>query len=78
MNLGWLDAGFADATTKERGTILHEFGHALGLLHEHQSPARGNSLHLDEASSFSSFMFRVLAQTAQSCHRLLHRRPRLD
>src|SRR5262245_40145530 len=24
-----------------RGVVLHEFGHALGLLHEHQSPAGG-------------------------------------
>ena len=31
MNLGFID----------RGTILHEFGHALGLIHEHQSPASG-------------------------------------
>jgi len=31
MNLGFID----------RGTVLHEFGHALGLIHEHQSPARG-------------------------------------
>lgn len=23
---------------RDRGTILHEFGHALGLLHEHQNP----------------------------------------
>ncbi len=28
--------GFDDS--RLRGTILHEFGHALGLLHEHQSP----------------------------------------
>lgn len=26
---------------KARGVVLHEFGHALGLLHEHQSPAAG-------------------------------------
>ena len=28
MNFGWLDAG----------TIIHEFGHVLGLIHEHQNP----------------------------------------
>lgn len=27
LNLGWLDVG----------TIIHEFGHALGMIHEHQS-----------------------------------------
>lgn len=31
MNLGFLDAG----------TAAHEFGHALGLAHEHQNPAGG-------------------------------------
>ena len=31
MNLQWLDAG----------TILHEFGHMLGLIHEHQNPMGG-------------------------------------
>jgi len=28
MNFGWFDVG----------TVLHEFGHVLGLEHEHQSP----------------------------------------
>ena len=28
MNFAWLDAG----------TIMHEFGHVLGLIHEHQNP----------------------------------------
>jgi len=32
MNLGFIDTA----------TVLHEFGHALGLIHEHQSPAKGN------------------------------------
>ena len=31
MNLGFID----------RATVLHEFGHALGLIHEHQSPGDG-------------------------------------
>ena len=31
MNLGFID----------RATVLHEFGHAIGLIHEHQSPGKG-------------------------------------
>jgi serralysin len=36
MNFGWLD----ERTPWEewRRVVLHEFGHALGLIHEHQSP----------------------------------------
>jgi len=36
MNFGWFD----DETTEEvfRRTILHEFGHALAAIHEHQHP----------------------------------------
>jgi hypothetical protein len=36
MNFGWLDPGISDAKAKQ--VILHEFGHALGLIHEHQNP----------------------------------------
>ena len=36
MNLGWLKPETAE--TEYRRVVLHEFGHALGLLHEHLSP----------------------------------------
>jgi len=35
MNFGWLE-GVSDALARQ--VILHEFGHALGFIHEHQSP----------------------------------------
>ena len=36
MNYGWLtDASTADEIQR---VVLHEFGHALGLIHEHQNP----------------------------------------
>jgi hypothetical protein len=39
MNYGWLTP---DSTNEEYSrVVLHEFGHALGLVHEHQSPAGG-------------------------------------
>jgi len=37
MNLGWLEPTTSDDEYKR--VVLHEFGHALGLIHEHQSPA---------------------------------------
>jgi hypothetical protein len=37
MNFGWFNDRTSDA--EFRRTTLHEFGHALGLIHEHQSPA---------------------------------------
>ena len=38
MNFGWI----------EEAVVLHEFGHALGLIHEHQSPAQ--AIQWDEAA----------------------------
>lgn len=37
MNYGWLRRDTSD--TEYRRVVLHEFGHALGLIHEHQNPA---------------------------------------
>jgi len=39
MNLGALSLSTPDAELTR--TVLHEFGHLLGLIHEHQSPAEG-------------------------------------
>ncbi len=39
MNFGWLNASTPE--DKVRRVVLHEFGHALGAIHEHQSPAGG-------------------------------------
>jgi hypothetical protein len=37
MNFGWLTPGLPN--DQVRRVVLHEFGHALGLVHEHQNPA---------------------------------------
>ncbi len=39
MNFGWIDANSSE--TELRSVVLHEFGHALGLIHEHQNPKGG-------------------------------------
>lgn len=37
MNLGWLDCPEENGPSDEGSVIIHEFGHVLGLVHEHQS-----------------------------------------
>jgi serralysin len=39
MNYGWLNADSPDDEVQR--VVLHEFGHALGLIHEHQNPEGG-------------------------------------
>jgi hypothetical protein len=36
INFGWLEDSLPEKDYKQ--VVLHEFGHALGLIHEHQSP----------------------------------------
>jgi hypothetical protein len=38
MNLGWMSMALPEA--EARAVVLHEFGHALGLVHEHMNPAQ--------------------------------------
>ncbi len=39
MNYGWLTPASGD--DELRRVVLHEFGHALGMIHEHQNPKDG-------------------------------------
>ncbi|KAJ7851510.1 hypothetical protein B0H14DRAFT_2355253, partial [Mycena olivaceomarginata] len=54
MNLGMVDT--TTVSDDDRGSILHEFGHALGLLHEHQSLARNGNITLDEDAVYAYYM----------------------
>lgn len=46
MNYGWLRDDSAEA--EWRRVVLHEFGHALGAIHEHQNPSGGIQWNLPE------------------------------
>jgi hypothetical protein len=52
MNFGWLDETTDD--TEWRRVVVHEFGHALGCIHEHQSP--NEHLHWDREAVYKRFM----------------------
>lgn len=54
MNLDGIDDSVT-VSGLDKGTILHEWGHALGLLHEHQSPARGGALTLNEQEVYDHY-----------------------
>lgn len=50
MNFGWFNANTAEDEFQR--TILHEFGHALGLLHEHMNPDSGIQWNLPRVYSY--------------------------
>ncbi|THH32074.1 hypothetical protein EUX98_g2088 [Antrodiella citrinella] len=55
MNLGWI-SNSPSLQLEESGTILHEFGHVLGMMHEHQSPARRGEITLNEKAVYAFYM----------------------
>ena len=50
MNYGWLDDDTDD--TEWRRVVLHEFGHALGAIHEHQNPQGGIQWNVDKVYAY--------------------------
>ncbi|THH27511.1 hypothetical protein EUX98_g6673 [Antrodiella citrinella] len=56
MNLACVGVTDSAPDSEERGTILHEFGHVLGMMHEHQSPIRGGTLTLREEAVYNFYM----------------------
>jgi serralysin len=49
MNYGWLTVDSDE--TEVRRVVLHEFGHAIGLIHEHQNPKGG--IHWNKAAVYN-------------------------
>ena len=55
MHYGWLTPATSD--DEARRVIVHEFGHALGLIHEHQSPEA--DIHWDKPVVYRYYMERL-------------------
>jgi serralysin len=76
MNFHALDATSPTATEEERATILHEFGHSLGLIHEHQVLHKLDApaiTFIYDGAFFVSYFAVVDDPTYRRCHEILHR-----
>ena len=53
MNYGWLEPG--TATREYQRVVRHEFGHALGMIHEHQNPDALGKIPWDEPKVYAYY-----------------------
>ena len=53
MHYGWLEPG--TPMEEYRRVVLHEFGHALGMIHEHQSPAAAGAIPWDKPAVYAYY-----------------------
>jgi hypothetical protein len=53
MNYGWLKPNTPER--EYRRVVLHEFGHALGLIHEHQNPAAVGKIPWDKPKVYAYY-----------------------
>ncbi len=53
MNYGWLKPTTGDR--EYRRVVLHEFGHALGMIHEHQNPAAAGRIPWDKPKVYAYY-----------------------
>src|SRR5918999_5491829 len=53
MNYGWLKPNTAER--EYRRVVLHEFGHALGMIHEHNNPAAAGQIPWDKPKVYAYY-----------------------
>ena len=53
MNYGWLEPG--TALREYQRVVRHEFGHALGMIHEHQNPAAQGQIPWDKPKVYAYY-----------------------
>jgi hypothetical protein len=53
MNYGWLEP--ATSLREYQRVVRHEFGHALGMIHEHQNPAAQGQIPWDKQKVYAYY-----------------------